>query len=329
MTRLSLVVPCHNEEQTVELFYATAHSIEIKELAQRGVALRFVFVDDGSQDHTLEKLRKLAAAHEEVSYLSFSRNFGKEAALLAGLQAAVQCGDLIAVIDVDLQDPPSLLPQMCDLALGGEYDRIAVRRTSREGEPPIRSWFARRFYGLMSHVTDLDLRDGARDFSVMSKRFVEAVLSCGEYNRFTKGLFGWVGYPTTWIEYSNVERAAGETNWSFWSLVRYAFYGIVAYTVKPLEILMAIGAVMSVLALLALIFVVVRALLFGDPVSGWPSLMAMILLATGFITFGLGIIGFYLSKIYLEVKDRPVYLIKETSKQAWQEDPAKHLHNGR
>lgn len=318
MTRLSIVVPCHNEEQTIELFYTTTQAIAMDELAQRGVELRFVFVDDGSKDHTLMKLRELAAAHEEVSYVSFSRNFGKEAALLAGLQAAVQCGDLIAVMDVDLQDPPSLLPKMCDLARTGEYDRIAVRRTSRKGEPPIRSWCARRFYGLMSHLTDLDLRDGARDFSVMSKRFAEAVLSCGEYNRFTKGLFGWVGYPTTWIEYTNVERVAGETNWSFWSLVRYAFDGIVAYTVKPLEMLMAIGATVSLCALFALVFVVVRALLFGDPVSGWPSLMASILLATGIITFGLGIIGFYLSKIYLEVKNRPIYLVKETSKQGWQ-----------
>ncbi|WP_035425431.1 glycosyltransferase family 2 protein [Atopobium fossor] len=320
MIRLSIVVPCHNEEQTVELFYTATQAIATDELAKRGVELRYVFIDDGSRDRTLAKLRALAAAHTEVSYLSFSRNFGKEAALLAGLQAAVQSGDLIAVMDVDLQDPPNLLPHMCDLALTGEYDRIAVRRTSRKGEPPIRSWFARRFYGLMSRLTDLDLRDGARDFSIMTKRFVEAVLSCGEYNRFTKGLFGWVGYPTTWVEYTNVGRAAGETNWSFWSLVHYAFDGIVAYTVKPLEMLMGIGAMASSFALLALLFVVIRAGLYGDPVSGWPSLMAIILLATGVITFGLGIIGFYLSKIYLEVKGRPVYLIKETSKQDWQKN---------
>lgn len=314
---LTVVVPCHNEQDTAQAFYDATSAVAAGKLAPMGVTVRYVYVDDGSRDRTLEVLRALDAAHPEVSYLSFSRNFGKEAALFAGLTAAARRSDLVAVMDADLQDPPALLPQMVEKALSGEYDRVAARRTSREGEPPIRSWFARRFYSLMNHLTDLDLRDGARDFSVMTRRFVEAVLSCGEYNRFTKGLFGWVGYPTAWVEYLNVERVAGETNWSFWSLVHYALDGIVAYSVKPLEMLTAAGGAVSLCALLALVFVVVRAAIFGDPVAGWPSLMTVIILVGGLLTVGLGVIGYYLSKIYLEVKGRPVYLLKESSDRDW------------
>lgn len=314
---LAIVVPCHNEQDTVQAFYDVTSAVVRDRLAPMGVTVRYVFVDDGSRDRTLEVLHALDAAHPEVSYLSFSRNFGKEAALFAGLTAAAKHSDLVAVMDADLQDPPALLPQMVKKALSGEYDRVAARRTSREGEPPIRSWFARRFYTLMNHLTDLDLRDGARDFSVMTRRFVDAVLSCGEYNRFTKGLFGWVGYPTVWVEYLNVERLAGETNWSFWSLLHYALDGIVAYSVKPLEMLTAAGGAVSLCAFLALVFVVARAAIFGDPVAGWPSLMTVIILVGGLLTVGLGVIGYYLSKIYLEVKGRPIYLLKESSDRDW------------
>lgn len=310
---LSIVVPCHNEEATAETFYKATSEVADKELKEMGITIRYIFVDDGSTDLTLSKLRELSAAHSDVSYISFSRNFGKEAALFAGLNAAHKNQSLCAVMDADLQDPPDLLPQMIEKILAGTCDRVAAYRVSRDGEPPIRSWFAHRFYGLMNRLTNLNLRDGARDFSVMTPRFVEAVLSCGEYNRFTKGLFGWVGYPTEWISYTNVERVAGETNWSFWSLLRYALDGIVAYSTKPLEALSLIGVGLSLIAVIALLFVVIRALLFGDPVAGWPSLMAILLLMGGILTLGLGILGFYLSKIYLEVKKRPIYLVKETS----------------
>ena len=316
---LTIVVPCHNEEQTVRAFLEATSGVASGELAPMGVRARYVFVDDGSRDGTLAVLRELAAEREDVGYLSLSRNFGKEAALYAGLDACAGA-DLVAVMDADLQDPPSLLPDMVRKVTGEGYDRVAARRTSREGEPPVRSWFARRFYALMNRMTDLDLRDGARDFSVMTSRFVDAVLSCGEYNRFTKGLFGWVGYPTAWVEYRNVERIAGETNWSFRSLVRYALDGVVAYSVKPLELLSAGGGVVSLAAFAALVFVVVRALIFGDPVAGWPSLMAMTILIGGLLMMGIGVIGYYLSKIYLEIKRRPIYLLKETADRDWLRD---------
>lgn len=316
-TSLAIVVPCHNEEATVEAFYEATSAIANNDLKQMSITVRYIFIDDGSSDSTLIKLRKLSAAHSDVSYVSFSRNFGKEAALYAGIKSASKTEGLCAVMDVDLQDPPELLPQMVEKILSKKCDRVAAYRVSRDGEPPIRSWFAHRFYGLMNRLTNLNLRDGARDFSVMTPRFVTAVLSCGEYNRFTKGLFGWVGYPTEWVSYTNVERIAGETNWSFWSLLRYAFDGIVAYSTKPLEVLSLIGGGLSFIAIIALAFVVIRALLFGDPVAGWPSLMAILLLVGGILTLGLGILGYYLSKIYLEVKKRPVFLIKETSEDDW------------
>ena len=316
-TSLAIVVPCHNEEATVSAFYKATSEIANNELIKMGITVRYIFIDDGSSDSTLVKLRELSSIYPNVSFISFSRNFGKEAALFAGIKTASKTKGLCAVMDADLQDPPELLPQMIDKLLTEKCDRVAAYRVSRDGEPPIRSWFAHRFYRLMNRLTNLNLRDGARDFSVMTPRFIEAVLSCSEYNRFTKGLFGWVGYPTEWISYKNVERVAGETNWSFWSLLRYAFDGIVAYSTKPLEALSLIGGGISIIAVIALIVVVIRALLFGDPVAGWPSLMAILLLMGGILTFGLGILGYYLSKIYLEVKKRPIYLIKETSDDDW------------
>ena len=312
-TTLAIVVPCHNEEATVEAFYKATSDIANRELKKMGISTRYIFIDDGSTDLTLIKLRELSASNADISYISFSRNFGKEAALFAGIKTASKLGGLCAVMDADLQDPPELLPQKIEKILTEKCDRVAAYRVSRDGEPPIRSWFAHRFYHLMNRLTNLNLRDGARDFSVMTPRFTSAVLSCGEYNRFTKGLFGWVGYPTEWISYTNVERVAGETNWSFWSLLHYAFDGIVAYSTKPLEALSLIGGGLSLVALIALAFVVIRALLFGDPVAGWPSLMAILLLVGGILTLGLGILGYYLSKIYLEVKQRPIFLVAETS----------------
>ena len=311
-TLLTIVVPCHNEQDTINPFLDECSRVAEQLDAFLGIKVHYIFVDDGSSDATLAVLHHVCAEHSEAAFISFSRNFGKEAALYAGLvQAYASEADLIAVMDADLQDPPALLLKMCGLVQDGICERAAAYRVSRDGEPPIRSWFARRFYALMNKVTDLNLRDGARDFSVMTRRFVGAVLSCGEYNRFTKGLFGWVGYSTEWISYHNVERVAGETNWSFFSLLRYALDGIVAYSTKPLEVLSLLGGAISLLALVGLIFIVVRALLFGDPVAGWPSLMTVIVLIGGLLTLGLGVIGYYLSKLYLEVKKRPLYLEKE------------------
>ena len=326
---LYLVVPCHNEEATIDPFLSATDEVATQALAPMGIAVTYVFVDDGSADKTAHVLRQTAQARADVFYLSFTRNFGKESALYAGLSAAAELSSarrasasvsdnvegqqLICVMDADLQDPPQLLPDMCTQVLSGKADRAAAYRVSRAGEPPIRSWFAHRFYQLMNHLSDVELRDGARDFSVMSCDFVAAVLSCGEYNRFTKGLFGWVGYTTTWTAYENVERVAGETNWSFFSLVRYALDGLVAYSTKPLEFFMGAGLTLSALALIAMIFVVIRAALFGDPVSGWPSLMTVMLFLGGLVLLGVGVLGLYLAKIYTEVKRRPIYLVRETN----------------
>lgn len=308
---LVVVVPCYNEQDTVGLFYRTIHGAAGSSLKAMGVALHLLFVDDGSSDETLGRLRELAQAHGDVSYVSFSRNFGKEAAMYAGLEHALGIGDYLAVMDVDLQDPPSLLPQMLRRVASGECDRAAARRVSRKGEPALRSVFARLFYKVMSGMTGLDVKDGARDFSVMSRRFAQAVLECREYNRFTKGLFEWVGFRVEWVEFQNVERAAGETSWSFWSLAGYALEGIIAYTVKPLELIVAVGLVFSALSILLMVVIFVRALLFGDRVAGWPSMMVVILLGVGMITCALGVVGLYVSKIYTEVKGRPLYILAE------------------
>lgn len=336
---LCIVVPCHNEEATISAFLSATDKVASEALSPMGIAVTYVFVDDGSADKTARVLKLYAQARDDVSYLIFTRNFGKESALYAGLSAASElcsrlqdqsqnpslnqnpdsdsaqaCGRaLICVMDADLQDPPTLLPKMCAQVLSGQADRAAAYRVSREGEPPIRSWFAHRFYQLMNRMSDVELRDGARDFSVMSCDFVAAVLSCGEYNRFTKGLFGWVGYTTTWTAYENVERVAGETNWSFFSLVRYALDGLVAYSTKPLEFFIGAGLTVSAVALLAMVFVVIRAALFGDPVSGWPSLMTVTLFLGGLVLLGIGVLGLYLSKIYTEVKRRPIYLVRESN----------------
>lgn len=308
MKRLSVIVPCYNEEENVRDFYTEFCKNELF-LKERDINFEIIYVDDGSQDTTAARVKDLHAEDERVKLLSFTRNFGKEAALYAGLQHAE--GDYIATMDADLQDPPSLLPQMFSFIESGEYDSVATRRVNRKGEPPIRSFFARRFYNLINRMSRTEIVDGARDFRLMSRRFVDSILEITEYNRFSKGIFSWVGYKTKWIEFENVERKKGETKWSFWKLFVYAIDGIIAFSTAPLAIASFIGVLFCVLAFFFIIFIIVRAAVFGDPTSGWPSLVCIILLVSGVQLFCLGILGQYLSKTYLEVKKRPVYLLKD------------------
>ncbi len=307
MTDISIIVPCYNEQEALPLFYA-----EITRVAEQMAPLtfEFVFIDDGSSDGTLSTLRSLAAQDKRVRFVSFSRNFGKEAAILAGLEAAE--GAYIATMDADLQDPPALLPQLYRAVTEEGYDCAATRRTSREGEPPIRSFFARMFYKLINKISDADIVDGARDYRLMRRRMVEAVLSMREYNRFSKGIFGWVGFQTKWVPFTNVERAAGETKWSFWKLFLYSLEGIVAFSTAPLAIASVLGALLCAAAFLFIAVVILKTFLFGDPVSGWPSMMCVILFLGGIQLFCAGISGQYLAKTYLETKKRPVYLVRET-----------------
>lgn len=307
MKLLSVIVPCYNEEENVPYFYEELLRQE-SALAERDIALEILYVDDGSRDRTAAEVKKLREKDERVHLLSFSRNFGKEAAIYAGLQKAA--GDYAVLMDADLQDPPSLLPQMFDYLEEG-YDSVATRRVSRKGEPPVRSFFARRFYALMKRISKTEIVDGARDYRLMKRQVVDAILSMKEYNRFTKGIFGWVGFRTKWLEYENVERVKGETKWSFWKLLLYSLDGIMAFSTMPLAIASLFGILFCVLAFLLIVFIVARTLLFGDPVGGWPSLVCIISLVSGVQLFCLGIVGQYMSKMYLEVKGRPIYLIKE------------------
>lgn len=304
----SAIVPCYNEEENVEDFYNEILKQE-EYLKANSLELELIYVDDGSKDGTANEVKKLIEKDKRVHLISFSRNFGKEAAIYAGLQNAE--GDFAAIMDADLQDPPALLPQMFDAVLKEGYDCAATRRVSRKGEPPIRSWFARRFYSLMKKISDTELMDGARDYRLMTRKVIDAVLSVKEYNRFSKGIFGWVGFKTKWIEFENVERRKGETKWSFWGLLKYSMEGIMAFSSAPLLIASYIGLFFTVIAFLALIFIFVRALIFGDPTSGWPSLACIIVLVAGVQLFCLGVVGQYLSKVYLEVKERPIYIVKE------------------
>lgn len=316
--KLSAVVPCYNEEESLPLFFDELVRVFAGLRAQEDRAdweLELVLVDDGSSDRTLPIMKELAARapeHVDVRWLSFSRNFSKEAGLYAGLQHAT--GELVATMDADMQDPPSLLPEMLSmLEADPELDSVATRRVSRVGEPPIRSAFARAFYRLMGALSDVEVVDGARDYRLMRRQMVDAVLSLPERNRFTKGIYGWVGFRTAWLEYENVERAAGETNWSFWGLFAYAIDGIVAFSTKPLVIASGLGALMCLLAIVALIFIVVRAAAFGDPVAGWPSLATLVLLVGGIQLLCLGVMGQYLAKTYLEAKARPIYIVRSSS----------------
>ena len=306
MKRISLVVPCYNEEEALPLFYRAADEVARSMPEQ---VFEFLFVDDGSTDKTLALLREYRAKDERVRYLSLSRNFGKEAALYAGLEAST--GDYVAVMDADMQDPPSLLPEMYVLVRSGEFDCAATRRVSRVGEPPVRSFFARMFYALIRHISSTEIVDGARDFRLMTRQMTDAVLQMGEYNRFSKGIFGWVGFRTKWLEYENVQRAAGQTKWSFWKLFIYSLEGITAFSTAPLAMAAVLGIVFCAVSFLAVCAIVVRTLVWGDPVSGWPSLACIMFFVGGVQLLCTGIVGQYLAKTYLETKRRPLYLIKE------------------
>lgn len=307
MELLSVVVPCYNEEENVPYFYEDLMKQEAF-FKDKEIELEIIYVDDGSKDKTKEEVRKLHEKDERVHLVSFSRNFGKEAGIYAGLSKAK--GDYVVLMDVDLQDPPSLLPEMFSYIEQG-YDSVATRRVSRKGEPPIRSLFARMFYKLMRKISKTEIVDGARDYRLMKRPVVDAILSMKEYNRFTKGIFGWVGYETKWLEYENVERVKGETKWSFWKLFAYSLEGIMAFSTAPLAIASVLGVVFCFLAVVFIIFIIVRTVAFGDPTSGWPSLVCIISLLSGVQLLCIGIVGQYLSKTYMEVKKRPIYLIKE------------------
>ncbi len=308
---ISLVVPCYNEEEAMPLFYAEASRVAAEMKTSHGADFEFIFVDDGSKDRTLAVAKELREKDHRVRYVSFSRNFGKEAGIYAGLQAAK--GDYVALLDADLQDPPSLLPEMMDALQSGEYDCAATRRTTRKGEPPVRSFFARMFYRLINKMSKTEIVDGARDFRLMSRPMVDAVLSMGEYNRFSKGIFGWVGFRTKWFEYENVERVAGATKWNFWKLFLYSIEGIVGFSTAPLAIAALVGVLFCLAALIMIVVIVIRTLAFGDPTSGWPSMVCILLLCSGVQLFCTGILGEYLAKTYLEVKNRPLYLVREES----------------
>lgn len=307
MKLLSVVVPCFNEEENINYFYAEMAKNDAFFQSHK-MQKEIIFVDDGSRDHTVEKVKALHEKDPSIVLISFSRNFGKEAAMYAGLQAAK--GDYVAVMDADLQDPPSLLPEMFGYLQQG-YDQVATRRATRKGEPRVRSWFARRFYALINRFSATRIVDGSRDYRLMTRQVVDAILQVTEYNRFSKGLFSWVGFQTKWISYDNVERKYGKTKWSFFSLFRYALDGIAAYSTVPLAIASFFGIFFCILAILMIIFIIMRKLIFGDPTPGWPSLVCIILLIGGIQLLCIGIIGQYLSKTYLEVKNRPIYLVRE------------------
>lgn len=304
---LSVIVSCYNEELAIPEFYKEIIKIADK---MNYLDFEFIFVNDGSKDKTLQIVKELREKDKRVRYVSFSRNFGKEAAMLAGLEASK--GDYVTLMDADLQDPPSLLPEMYDLIVKEHYDNVGTRRVTRKGEPPIRSFFARMFYKIINKMSKIEMVDGARDYRLMTRQVVNSILELKEYNRYSKGLFSFVGYDTKWLEYENIERVAGETKWSFWKLFKYAIEGIVAFTTAPLSFAALIGIIMCVVAFIAIIFVIVKTLIFGDPVGGWPSMVCIILFVGGIQLFCMGIMGQYLAKTYLETKKRPIYIIKET-----------------
>lgn len=306
METLSVVVPCYNEEESILYFYDEIKKV-IKDMKIR---LELIFVNDGSKDKTLEIIKKLSK-DKLVKYISFSRNFGKEAAMWAGLNMAN--GDYVTIMDCDLQDPPSLLPEMLSLIKDENYDIVGTRRVTRKGEPPIRSFFARCFYKIINKMSKVEMVDGARDFRLMTRQVVDSILELKEYNRYSKGLFSFVGYKTKWLEYENIERIAGETKWSFFKLFIYAIEGIVAFTTVPLTIAALLGIIFCVIAFIMIIVIIFKTLVFGDPTSGWPSLACIIFMVSGIQLLCIGVIGQYLAKMYLEVKNRPIYIIKETN----------------
>ncbi len=305
MKTVSVIVPCYNEEEAVPIFYREF----LKRTVEMECQWEFWFVDDGSKDGTLAEFHALRAQDERVHFISFSRNFGKESAMYAGLEAAT--GDYVAIMDVDLQDPPELLPGMLKSIEEEGYDCVATRRVTRKGEPPIRSFFARQFYRLINHISKTEIVDGARDFRLMTRQMVDSILSLKEVSRFSKGIFSWVGYRTKWLEYENVERVAGETKWNFWKLFLYSIDGITAFSTAPLAIASVTGVVFFGVSILLLLYFFIKTLIWGDPVAGFPAMICIILFLGGIQLFCVGILGQYLSKTYLETKHRPIYIAKE------------------
>ena len=312
MSLLSVIVPCYNEQEAIPFFYEaiTKTASEMKE-RWHDIEFEFLFIDDGSNDDTLNTVKKLREKDSRVRYVSFSRNFGKESAIYAGLKNAR--GDYAVTMDADMQDPPALLPEMYKAVREESYDSAATRRVTRHGEPVIRSFFARRFYRLINRMSSADIVDGARDYRIMTRRMVDAIVEMQEYNRFTKGIYGWIGFNTKWIAFENVERVAGETKWSFWKLFGYAMEGIIGFSTIPLSMATWFGILMSMVSFLGILFIIIKKIVFGDPTSGWSSMVCIILLVAGIQLFCMGIIGQYLAKTYLETKRRPIYIAKSTS----------------
>lgn len=306
--KVSIIVPCYNEEESLELFYKEFNKC-IKKI--ENIDYELILVNDGSKDKTMDVILKLAKKDKNVKYVSFSRNFGKESAMYAGLQNST--GDYVAIMDADLQDPPSLLPEMLETLRSEDYDSVATRRVTRKGEPPIRSFFARLFYKIINKISKADIVDGARDYRLMNRKMVNAIIDMGEYNRFSKGIFGWVGFKTKWLAYENIERVAGETKWNFWKLFLYSLEGIVAFSTVPLTIASLLGILFIFVSFIVILLIIAKTLLLGDPTSGWPSLVCIIFFVSGIQLFCLGIIGQYLSKTYLEVKKRPIYIVDKTN----------------
>ena len=308
MNKISIIVPCYNEEDVLELFYN-----KITEVSENiDAEFEYIFVDDGSKDKTLQILKEHSKKDDRVRFISFSRNFGKESAMYAGLKEST--GDYVAIMDADLQDPPDLLKEMYDTLLTKEYDCVATKRKTRKGEPILRSFFSRMFYKIINKMTSTEIVNGARDYRLMSRKMVDSILEVTEYNRFSKGIFSWVGFKTKWIAYDNIERAAGKTKWNFWKLFKYSIEGITAFTTTPLVMSAVIGIVFCIIAFIMILFVIFKTLMYGDPVSGWPSTICIILFVSGVQLFCLGIMGEYLAKEYMEVKNRPIYIVKETEK---------------
>ena len=307
MKKVSIIVPCYNEEESIPLFYK-----EIKKVFSKiNYKLELIFINDGSKDKTLELIRNLSKKDKEANYISLSRNFGKEAAMWAGLKHST--GDYITVMDCDLQDPPALIPEMLRLIEEEDYDVVGTRRVTRKGEPPIRSFFARMFYKIINKMSKVEMVDGARDYRMMTRQVVDNLLTLKEYNRYSKGLFSFVGFKTKWLEYENIERVAGETKWNFWKLFLYAIEGIVAFTTAPLTMAATFGILFCLVAFIMIIVIIVKTLVYGDPTSGWPSLACIIFMTNGIELLCIGVIGEYLSKTYLEVKKRPIYIVKESN----------------
>lgn len=308
--KISIVVPCYNEEEAIPYFYKELTNVFGK---MKSYDYELVMIDDGSNDETLNVIRKYAEEDKKIKYYSFSRNFGKEAAMYAGFCNAT--GEFVAVMDVDLQDPPSLLPEMIEILKSGEYDSVATRRVDRNGEPPIRSWFSKKFYKIINKISDADIVDGARDFRLMRRSMVNAIIAMEENNRFSKGIFGWIGFKTYWLPFENVERIAGETKWDFWKLFKYAVDGIVNFSEVPLSIASGFGMLMTFLSFLFIVFIIIRRLFFGDPVAGWASTICVIIFIGGLQLFSIGIMGQYVAKNYTESKKRPHYIISETNQE--------------